>query len=106
MHGGPPRHGPIAIRLDEVGRQFASLKRRAGSDETMEWEGGLDPVDLRLVERPAEPVNRRWAIRGVDHELRDERVVVRRHPLPRLQCRVHSYPRTGGHPEPADPAGP
>ena len=45
-------------------------------DEPAEEPGiGLDAADDRLVERPAQPIDGRRAVLGVDHQLGEQRVV-------------------------------
>ena len=77
-------------------------ERVAPRDEPVERERGLDPADLGLVERPAEAVDRRIAVVGVDHDLRDEVVVVRRHDVTRRDRRVDADARSGRHDPAAD----
>ena len=77
----------VPVLVDPAGRQVGVAKRAAPGDEPVERERGLDAADLGLVERAPQAVDRRVAVRAVDHELRDQVVVVGRHALPRLDAR-------------------
>ena len=70
----------------------------------MEWQRRLDAPDLGLVERPAESVDRGIPVRGVDHQLRDQVVVLRRDPISVADPAVHPDPRPGRHRPQRDPA--
>ena len=59
-------------------------ERGIAGDGSVERQRRLDAADLGLVERPPQAGDRGRTVGRVDHELGDQRVVVGRHPLARL----------------------
>src|SRR5207245_5886357 len=67
-----------------------------GQDLPVEGDGGADAGDRELTEGAEHPVDRLAAVAPPADELRDERVVVERDLVPRLQGAIDPYVRTRG----------
>ncbi len=67
----------------------------------MERQGRLDPGDLGLVQRPPKSVDGRRPVVRVDHDLRDQVVVLGGNAVAGFDRRVDPHARPAGH----DPAG-
>ena len=102
--GAPARAAAVPVLVDPAGREVAGPERRVAGHEAVERQRRLDAADLGLVERPAQPVDRRVAVAGVDHDLGDQVVVLGRHAVARLDRRVDPDARAGRHRPAADPA--
>ena len=77
-----PHRLAVPVGVDPTRGHVAVAERSAARDEPVEGQRGLDAADLRLVERPPQGVDRGVAVLAVDHDLRDEVVVVRRDESP------------------------
>ena len=104
MHGVGPLARPVPVLGNPAGRQVGGPERGIADDVAIERQGRLDAPDLGLVEGPAEAVDGGRPIRGMDHQLGDQRVVVRRDPLPRLDRRVDPDAGPGRHDPATHPA--
>ena len=74
--------GPSQRSPTQSVEMSAARKDGVPGDPAMERQRGLDPGDLGLVEGAAQPVDGAGPVRGMDHDLGDEVVVLGRDPVP------------------------
>jgi hypothetical protein len=83
---------PVAI--DEVRRELGALERRVTDQPAIERQRRLEAAYDDLVESSPKAAEGARAIRGQDHDLRQQRIVVADDPRPRLNPAVDPNPRS------------
>src|SRR5450759_4252056 len=98
---------PVAedVRVDEVSIDLAALETLVLDDPLMERDRGRDADDDELVERAPGPVDGLVAGLAPHDELRDQRVVGRRHMVAGVHVAVDAHAETAGRVEHLDLAG-
>ena len=81
------------LGLDDPRARACLDEARVAEERAMEAEQRLDSADLVLLERAEHAPPRVLAVDPVDDELREQRVVERRHLGPGLDSGVHSHAR-------------
>ena len=81
------------------------LETAVGHDPLLQRDVGLDAVHHHFTERHLHARDRGGAVGRVHDELADHRVVVRRHPIPFVDVRIHAHAGAAGGVEMLDQAG-
>ena len=82
--------GRAADAIEQVRRHPALQERLVLEQRPVDLDVRRDALDEQLLERRAAARDRRRAVRAPDDELAEQRVVVRRHLVARVQVRVHA----------------
>ena len=86
----------MSTRSTQVVSTLAVDEVLVAEDRAVQGDGGLDPLDDQLVEGPPHPGDGLGRVGGVDDQLAQQRVVVGRNGVARLDVRVPPHARAAG----------